>query len=244
MVTDVEVARTAAAAGAAEIRHLYGARVERFMKSPTDFATTADLAAERAIRDVILELRPDDAFLGEETGLSGAIDGRVWLVDPLCGTLNFAATTPLFSVNVALRAPQGTVAAAVADPIAGEVYTTDGELVPDAASGLVDLDLDHADLTRLATAPAFRERFGPRVTSTTLALAWVAIGRRAAYLCDGDMRDNVHFAAGIALCRAAGCVVTAFDGGPIGEGPGVLAAADAETHAALLEMMSDLGSPS
>lgn len=47
---------------------------------------------------------------------------RQWLVDPLCGTLNYAVGTMLVAVNVALR----DGAAAVADPFSGEVFFTDG----------------------------------------------------------------------------------------------------------------------
>jgi myo-inositol-1(or 4)-monophosphatase len=75
--------------------------------------------------------------------------------------------------------------------------------------------------------------------STTLALLWVADGRRAAYLTYGDVRDNVHFAAGIAVCEAAGCVVTGTDGEPWQHGSGLLAAADGETHAALLALVRE-----
>jgi len=49
----------------------------------------------------------------------------------------------------------------------------------------------------------FAEQQRPRVVSTTLAVAWVAAGRRAAaYITDGDLQDSVHFASGIALYRA------------------------------------------
>jgi len=58
----------------------------------------------------------------------------------------------------------------------------------------------------------FAARFGSRVLSTSLALAWVAAGRRAGYVTDGDLRDSVHFAAGIAICTAAGVVVTGLAG--------------------------------
>jgi myo-inositol-1(or 4)-monophosphatase len=50
--------------------------------------------------------------------------------------------------------------------------------------------------------------------------------------------DNVHFAAGIAVCRTAGCVVTDLRGGPVGEGPGLLVAADEVTQAALLPLLA------
>jgi hypothetical protein len=40
--------------------------------------------------------RPDDTILGEESGIDGpAGAARTWLVDPLCGMLNYAAQTPL-----------------------------------------------------------------------------------------------------------------------------------------------------
>ncbi len=85
----------------------------------------------------------------------------------------------------------------------------------------------------------FVERFRPRVVSTTLALAWVAAGKRAAYVTDGDdLSGSVHFAAGIAVCRAAGCVVTGIDGPPIGQaGRGLVVATDAETHGLLMSMI-------
>ncbi|MGN9784924.1 inositol monophosphatase family protein [Nonomuraea sp. ZG12] len=85
----------------------------------------------------------------------------------------------------------------------------------------------------------FVERFRPRVVSTTLALAWVAAGKRAAYVTDGgDLSGSVHFAAGIAVCRAAGCVITGIDGAPIGQAShGPVVAADAKTHGLLMSMI-------
>lgn len=257
---DAQLAVRAAQAGAAVVRDLYGSRLERYDKSAGDFATEADLAAERAILDVLRAARPDDAVTGEESGRFGAADAhRRWLVDPLCGTLNYAVRTPLVGVNVALRVDGEVTAAATADPFTGEVFWTDGsrarlsteqgdeKLTPSAASALVDVNLDppfpnapgfRAPL--LLADPGFTEWFRPRVISSTLAVAWVAAGRRAAYVTDGDLRDSVHFAAGIALCRAAGCTVTGLYGEPVLSGAGgLIAAADAETHAALLELVKN-----
>jgi myo-inositol-1(or 4)-monophosphatase len=236
--------------------------VERFAKSSTDFATTADLAAEQAILDVLRAARPDDAILGEEGGRTGrAGAARTWLVDPLCGTLNFAAQTPLIAVNVALRDGGVVTAAAAADPIADEVFWADGTgawlraggadspLVPSPVSTLVDVNLDTVDPepggfrpAALLGHPDFRSRYGGRVLSTTLALVWVAAGRRAAYVTGGHFEDNVHFASGIAICRAAGCVVTDLRGGEVDSGgSGLLVAADEETHQRLLEICVNSG---
>lgn len=102
--TDVELARAAALVGADVVRGGYGASVMRFEKGGGDFATDTDLDAERAIVAMIGNARPDDALSGEEGGLSGRLASeRMWLVDPLCGTLNFAARTMLVAVNVAFR---------------------------------------------------------------------------------------------------------------------------------------------
>jgi myo-inositol-1(or 4)-monophosphatase len=254
--SDVELAVAAAEAGAAVVRGKYGRSVGRYDKSATDFATDADLEAEQVILDLIRSTRPSDAVVGEEYGALGDTDAsRRWLVDPLCGTLNFAAGTPLFSVNVALQIDQQPAVAAVADPTSGETFWTDGEIarvrragsdspmIASADSRLVDVNLDpitDGDFlgVRLLTDLAFRKAFGQRVLSTTLAVAWVAAGRRAAYVTDGNLRDSVHFTAGLALCRAAGCTVTDLRGQPLHTGPGVIAAADDETHAVLLELIA------
>ena len=71
-------------------------------------------------------------------------------------------------------------------------------------------------------------------------MTWLAAGRRAAYLHEGDLRDNVHFAAPIAIAQAAGCIVTGIHGQPLHTGVGgLLAAADEATHAALLALVAD-----
>lgn len=251
---DSEVAIAAALAGAQAVHTRYGQRLIRIDKGAGDFATDADVASEEAILGVIRAARPGDAVHGEEGGRQGAADAaRQWLVDPLCGTLNYAVGNMLVAVNVALR----NGPAAVADPFGGEVFFTDGVtarvrrdgndtlLTPTAATQLVDVNLDPPfpsapgfRAVDLLAHPGFAERFRPRVVSTTLALAWVAAGKRAAYVTDGgDLTESLHFAAGIALCQAAGCVVSGVDGAPIGQaGRGLVVAADAETHEALVSM--------
>lgn len=259
-ITDRDLVIAAVSAGAEVVRSHYGTSLTRFVKSAGDFATTADIEAEQAVTDVLLGARPGDRVLGEEGGHTGDGDSdRLWLVDPLCGTLNFAVRNMLVSVNVALRVAGQVTVAASADPFTGEVFWTDGaaayvrhdgvdqRLVPSAESVLVDVNLDPPfpnhdvfSAARMLADEEFIARFRPRVVSTTLAVAWVAAGRRAAYVTDGHLRDSVHFAAGIALCQAAGCVVTGLDGRPVHSGTGgLIAAADEETHAALLKLVAN-----
>ena len=259
-MTDLDLAVEAAEAGAAVVRSHYGSSLTHFQKSAGDFATTADVEAEKVILDVLRSARPNDLVVGEESGRSGTGgNDRMWLVDPLCGTLNYAVRNMLVSVNVALRAGEQVAVAASADPFTDEVFWTDGvaayvrrgggnhRLAPSAESTLVDVNLDPPfpnndvfSAARMLADEGFIKQFRPRVVSTTLAVAWVAAGRRAAYVTDGHLRDSVHFTAGIALCQTAGCVVTGIDGQPVYTGTGgLVVAADEQTHADLLTIVGN-----
>src|SRR5690349_2969662 len=126
-ISDRELAVAAAEAGAAVVRAHYGSPLARFAKDGDDFATTADIEAERAILAILRDARPGDVVLGEESGRTGAGGGdRTWLVDPLCGTLNYATHSMLASVNVALRSGGRVTVAASADPFNNEVFWTGG----------------------------------------------------------------------------------------------------------------------
>ncbi|MBE1573273.1 inositol monophosphatase family protein [Amycolatopsis roodepoortensis] len=256
--SDVEVAIRAVNAACEVIRRAYGGAVERFGKCGGDFATGVDLAAERVIRRSLREACPRDVILGEEYGADEGDGARTWLVDPLCGTVNYAAHTPLVAVNIALRIGNDVTVAVSADPLSGEVFwagdgwaalrrdSRDEPLTPAAGDGLVDVNLDPPfpnaasfRAARMLTDDAFAGRFRPRVLSTTLALAWVAAGRRAAYVTDGHLRDSVHYTSGIALCQAAGCVVTNLAGQAVHTGiQGLVAAADPATHRDLVDVVS------
>jgi myo-inositol-1(or 4)-monophosphatase len=255
-LTDADVGIAASRAGAEVVRRGFGGEHVRTAKSATDLVTETDVEAERAIMGVLSTHRPRDSRTGEESGASDVEhSSRRWLVDPLCGTANFAAGTPLAVVNVALVDGGRVRAAAAADPFTAEVFWTDGAqafrrhderdrlLVPTSESGLVDVNCDGPTDRpfvggQLVADPRLRSVFGPRVVSSTLAVAWVAAGRRAAYVSDGSFLENVHFAAGIALCEAAGCIVTDLAGDPLHTGRGLVVSADLETHARLVDLVA------
>jgi hypothetical protein len=93
-------------------------------------------------------------------------------------------------------------------------------------------DVELAIAAAAAGGGIVRERFRRTTTRIEKGAAW-----------DGNLRDNVHFAAGIAVCRAAGAVVTDLRGNPLppdGDGWGLLAAADEATHLAPLDVIGRL----
>ena len=79
-------------------------------KSARDVVTEADHLSEALIVDAIKRRHPGDAILAEETGEHRAVAGeaptsgrgRVWIVDPLDGTVNYANGIPVFCVSIAL----------------------------------------------------------------------------------------------------------------------------------------------
>jgi myo-inositol-1(or 4)-monophosphatase len=91
--------------------------------TPTDLVSEADLAAERAIKALLAQRRPDDGFVGEEGGEEQGCSGLSWVVDPLDGTVNFLFGIPQWCVSVAVRDGEGTLAGAVYDPNREELFT-------------------------------------------------------------------------------------------------------------------------
>jgi histidinol-phosphatase len=82
--------------------------------------TQADLEVETAIREMVAERFPSDAVTGEEQG-EGAGD-RVWIVDPIDGTKNFADGVPIWATLLALQIEGRSVLGLIAAPALGERY--------------------------------------------------------------------------------------------------------------------------
>jgi len=137
----VAVARMAGGLLAERARH--GAEREVASKStPTDLVSEADVASQRAIRDLLRDRRPDDGFVGEEEGRSEqGTSGLSWVVDPLDGTVNFLFGIPQWSVSVAVRDDAGTLAGAVYDPNRDELFSArrDGDALLESRRGVIEL---------------------------------------------------------------------------------------------------------
>eukprot|EP01031_Cornospumella_fuschlensis_P051599 gene51600-63089_t len=85
-----------------------------YAKSPNDFVTEVDHAAEGVIIETLLGAYPDHGILAEESGRThGAKHSEyVWIIDPLDGTTNFIHGLPMYCVSIAL-AHRGVVQQAV-----------------------------------------------------------------------------------------------------------------------------------
>jgi myo-inositol-1(or 4)-monophosphatase len=173
----VDAARTAGALLAERARH--GAEQDVAAKStPTDLVSEADLAAERTIRELLAQRRPDDGFLGEEGGPEerGA-SGLSWVVDPLDGTINFLFGIPQWCVSVAVRDGDGTIAGAVYDPNRDELFTATRQGPAMLAGPAGEVELAGARRARRASGAGEgqEQELAPSVRAD-LAAAMVATG--------------------------------------------------------------------
>lgn len=99
------------------------ARVVQTKSSPTDVVTEMDNAADALISRRLLEARPGDGLLTEESGESDGESGVRWVVDPIDGTVNYLYGMPDWAVSIAVEVDGVTVAGVVEVPRRGERYT-------------------------------------------------------------------------------------------------------------------------
>jgi histidinol phosphatase-like enzyme (inositol monophosphatase family) len=101
------------AAGVA-LRHFQSATLGVRTKSDASPVTEADLEIEALLREQINAAFPDDGLLGEEHGTREGSSGYRWVIDPIDGTISFAAGVPLFGTLIALEYDDGSARSVVA----------------------------------------------------------------------------------------------------------------------------------
>ena len=81
-----------------------------------DPVTEGDRATERAMRDVLAHMRPEDAILGEEYGAQGGTSGLTWVLDPIDGTRAFLSGAPTWGVLIAIADENGPIYGIIDQP--------------------------------------------------------------------------------------------------------------------------------
>lgn len=93
--------RLADAADAASMSRFDAPDLEVSTKADATHVTEADLATERAIRELLEAERPGDGVFGEEYGITGDTQ-RQWIIDPIDGTANYLKGIPMWTTLIAL----------------------------------------------------------------------------------------------------------------------------------------------
>ena len=218
-----------------------------------DPVTEADRGAERAMRAILAERRPDDGIIGEEYGVTPGKSGLNWVLDPVDGTRGFLAGTPTWGVLIALSNANGPLFGMIDQPYIGERFWggfgTAQMTGPQGPRGLKARG-DRA----LAEAVLFTTF--PEVGTQTEAQAFQAVNSQVrltrygmdcyayALLAAGQIDlvieaglSNYDVQAPIAVIQAAGGIMTDWTGGPAHQGGQVIAAAGQAQHAAALKIL-------
>ena len=239
----LDLAKEAAAAGAAVLAGRNAAGLKASNKGAAgDWVTAFDVAAENAVRDVIIQARPNDTITGEEHGthVPASPSGYRWSIDPLDGTTNFIRNIVYYGTSVAVADPDGVWLAGVVNaPALGKLFYASrgqgawleegGQVTrlngpePGRPGQILASGFSYDPEVRAEQASAlagFMEGFADlrRLGSAALDLCLVADGTHDAY---GERGLNEHdFAAGALIAEEAGCWVrrprltSPLDGGP------------------------------
>ncbi len=123
--TELRAAEQAAREAGDVIAGLYRGDYGVREKSRGDPVTTADLTANRAIREILAARFPQDAWLSEEDAddLGRLERSRVWIVDPLDGTREFIRGIPEFCVSIGLAVDGFPVVGVIYHPLRAELFT-------------------------------------------------------------------------------------------------------------------------
>lgn len=248
-----------AAAGAFVSGHGADSAVQ---KKGNDFATEVDLTIERQVTEA-LTARTGIGVHGEEYGGADIDSPLVWVLDPIDGTFNYAAGLPTAAILLGLLRDGEPVAGLTWLPFTDQRYTAVvGK--PLYANGIALPPLDSGALSDCVVGTGTfnidsRGRFPGRWRAALLAnlsrhcnrmRMHGATGLDLAYTAAGILGGAISFghhiwdhAAGVALVRAAGGVVTDLAGAPwTPQSKSVLAGAPG-VHAELLDIVRSVGAP-
>ena len=226
---DVWVAARAARAGAEIVQTGFFEALDTEMKGEVDPVTQVDRDAEDAIRSVIHSHFPDDGILGEEGGGGDWMSGRVWIVDPLDGTVNYVHRVPQVAVSVALWDGGAPLVGVIIDvarndefvAVTGEGATRNGEPIHVSETPTLDVSLvstgfpydrrQHAGAyLRVVEEVMLNSQGTRRLGAAALDLAWLAAGLYDAYWEHGGPQGIKPWdvAAGLLLVTEAGGTYT------------------------------------
>jgi myo-inositol-1(or 4)-monophosphatase len=248
---------------AASARFIEGHRADSAVrKKGNDFATEVDLAIERQVVQALTELTGIGVH-GEEFGGEPIDSGLVWVLDPIDGTVNYAAGSPMAAILLGLLYDGQPVAGLTWMPFTDQRYTAlvGGPLringieqarlsTPELADSIVGIQTFNIDS---------RGRFPGRYRAAVLAnlsrrcsrvRMHGATGVDLAYVGAGILGGAISFghhiwdhSAGVALVRAAGGVVTDLAGEPWTIASRSALAAPPGLHGSILDIVKSVGAP-
>jgi myo-inositol-1(or 4)-monophosphatase len=230
-------------------------------KGDRDMASEVDFAVEEQVRAFLTDRTPDIGFLGEENGCSGDMDGMMWALDPVDGTVNFVHGSPLCAVSLGLIIEKRSVLGVIDLPFLGSRYSaaeghgaeSNGERI--GVSGAKDLNEAVVAIGDYAVGAgagrknelrfALTQRIAARVQrirmhgSAAIDLAWLAAGKIDAVVMLANKPWDTS--AGVVIAREAGALTVDRDGAPHSVDAQATVAANPDLLPSILDLLAGSG---
>lgn len=231
-------------------------------KGARDFATELDLELEQTLSAWLTE-RTDFEVHGEEYGGGDVSHGVMWIVDPIDGTFNYSSGLPLAGTLLALVEDGDPVLGLTWLPVVGARYAAaagapllrNGEPLPPLERGRLADSIVSFGAFNLDSRGRYPGRYRVSVLGEVSRISsrlrmHGSTGADLAFTAAGALGGAVSFghhpwdhAAGVAMIRAAGGLVTDLAGEPWRiTSPSALAAAPG-VHEEMLEVVRRVGDP-
>jgi myo-inositol-1(or 4)-monophosphatase len=217
-----------------KIRHSFSTELMIHTKSsPDDLVTNMDHEIEKFFIQKVTSIFPDHRILGEE-GVGDkvtSLDGILWIIDPIDGTMNFVHQQRNFAISVGIYENGVGRVGLIYDVVSDELYHAQkgqGAHFNDVRlPRLKPVKLEESVIGMNATWVTENRRINPAILSplikkvrgtrsygsAAIEMAYVASGRLDAYI---TMRLSPwDFAAGLILIEEVGGKVTTIKGEPL-----------------------------
>ncbi|WP_067467578.1 inositol monophosphatase family protein [Nocardia amamiensis] len=232
------------------------------VKGRNDFATALDLELERTI-SAELQRRTGIDVHGEEFGGPQLTSGTAWVLDPIDGTFNYSSGHPLSGMLLALVRDGEPVLGLTWLPLLGRRYAAmaggpvllDGRPLPPLPRGalaesMIGFGAFNVDSHGRIPGQFRFDLLGPLSRLSSRVRMHGSTGIDLAFTASGVLGGAIVFghhpwdnAAGVALVRAAGGVVTDLAGTPWTITSGSVLAAAPGVHEELLDMICTVADP-
>lgn len=217
--------------------------------------TAADRAAEKVMREMIADARPDDGIFGEEFGVSNPDAETVWILDPVDGTKAFITGKPIYGTLIGVVRGGKAIAGVMDAPVTGDRWTG-GVGRPSLFNGekisvRTGRAMTEAWLT-CTTPQMFKGKHLERFNALMAAVGYTTFGNECQgygqlacgwmdLVCEDDLAPY-DYAALIPIIEGAGGICTGWAGEPLTFGAvgkhAVIAAATPALHKAAVGILS------
>ncbi len=247
------------AAGAVLLQR-FGTALELEYKSEKDVVTISDKEAQEVIMNTIKAEFPHDDFFVEEAASHEYSDGRMWVIDPLDGTINFSRGIPLFGVSIAFVEKGVRKCGVIFLPYFDELYwakrgggafcndtplrVSETERLAKTVIALNDYNIGPPE--RMRNLNLLKRELDHRLQgecmriknlgSASVELAYVASGRLDAYVMLFTYYWDI--AAGTLIIEEAGGRATDYHGDSLGFDPKCVIVSNHVLHAEFLRLLS------